>query len=407
MSILPSPHPPLRGRPPAAYGRLCLRQLGWEWPDPVEQCRQQLSVETAWADSHLAPLIGTADRPLACTLNLPACADDVRDALNLLVPAGRRITWLGRRILGMRRLSHPLSRRGTVSPSGTCRLLAAADGVLAVNLPRNEDWELLPAWLECPVVPDWTAVARAASIIDSEGLLERARLLGLAVAPMNPPLPTAHWFEAERLGVARLPAAGTRPRVLDLSSLWAGPLCSQLLRLGGAEVIRVEHPQRPDGARRGPGLFFDTLNAGKQTLALDLRLPAQRERFLEELSRADILIEAFRPRVWRHLGIDPQACIAERPGLSWISITGYGRDGPQGNWPAFGDDAAVAAGLSYAMEQQCGERLIVGDAIADPLTGLHAALAAQAAFLGGGGVLMSVPLSQVVAHCLNFLLSPT
>ncbi len=404
MSILPARTPLSRDQVPAAYGRLCLRQLGLELPEHGETGGSDaLSAEQAWADSHLAPLIGPPARSVAGAPDLPGCADAVRDALNLLLPADRQVSWLGRRMLGMRRLSHPLRRGGAVSPSGSCRLLPTADGVLAVNLARDEDWSLLPAWLECEGLRSWEGLAAALLPRDSATVLERGRWLGLPVAPMAPPPPGAAWLDARHLADSRPPPAGGRPRVLDLSSLWAGPLCSQLLRLGGAQVLRIEHPQRPDGARRGPALFFDSLNAGKQTLALDLRQPAQRARFFEELSRADILIEAFRPRVWQQLGIEPEACLARQPGLSWLSITGHGRDEPQAHWAAFGDDAAVAGGLSHVMRQACGETLIVGDAIADPLTGLHAALAAQAAFRGGGGWLLSVPLSRVVAHCLNFL----
>lgn len=404
MSILP-PRPPLsRTQAPAAYGRLCLRQLGLELPDrDVSGRSAALSAEQAWADSHLAPLIGSPDRSVPGAPDLPGCADAVRDALNLLLPLDRPVTWLGRRMLGMRRLSHPLVRGGSVSPSGSCRLLPTADGILAVNLAREEDWSLLPAWLEVDGLETWDALTAALQRRDLASLLERGRWLGLPVAAMDAPDTEAAWLDARRLGDSRPPTAGSRPRVLDLSSLWAGPLCSQLLRLGGAQVLRIEHPQRPDGARRGPALFFDSLNAGKDSLQLDLRQPTQRARFFEELARADILIEAFRPRVWQQLGIEPEACLARQPGLSWVSITGHGRDEPQAHWAAFGDDAAVAGGLSHVMQQSCGETLIVGDAIADPLTGLHAALAAQAAYLGGGGWLLSLPLSQVVAHCLNFL----
>ena len=93
-----------------------------------------------------------------------------------------------------------------------------------------------------------------------------------------------------------------------------------------------------------------------------------------------------------------EQCIARRSGLTWISITGYGRDEPEGLWTAFGDDAGVAAGLSSLMQQVTGQPLICGDAIADPLTGMHAALAALASYQRGGGQLISLALRDVVAH---------
>jgi hypothetical protein len=82
-----------------------------------------------------------------------------------------------------------------------------------------------------------------------------------------------------------------------------------------------------------------------------------------------------------------------------VSITGYGRALPGGGWVGFGDDAAVAAGLSA---RGPGPPLFCGDAIADPLTGLHAAVAALASWRMGGGALLDLPLRGVVAHALAF-----
>jgi CoA transferase family III len=117
---------------------------------------------------------------------------------------------------------------------------------------------------------------------------------------------------------------------------------------------------------------------------------------------ADIVIEASRPRALRQLGIDAEEIIAANPSLTWISITGYGRREPAANWVAFGDDAAVAAGLSQILFDIHGEALFCGDAIADPLTGLHAAVAAWHSYKSGGGSLIAIALRDVVAHCVTF-----
>jgi crotonobetainyl-CoA:carnitine CoA-transferase CaiB-like acyl-CoA transferase len=120
------------------------------------------------------------------------------------------------------------------------------------------------------------------------------------------------------------------------------------------------------------------------------------------VERADIVVESARPRALAQLGIDAAALVASAPGLTWVSITGYGRREPGAGWAAFGDDAGVAAGLAVATGPEDGPPLFCGDAIADPLTGLHAALAALASRDGGGGHLLDLALCDVAAHALAF-----
>jgi len=189
--------------------------------------------------------------------------------------------------------------------------------------------------------------------------------------------------------------------VLDLSSLWAGPLCSHLWQAAGAEVIKVEGSRRPDGARSGSAEFFELLNHGKRTVTLDLHQTAGQRELHELIQQADIVLEGSRPRALRQMGIIAEDMICEKPGLSWVSITGYGRREPQANWVAYGDDAGVAAGLSAILHEVTGQWLICGDAIADPLTGLHTALAGWASWLAGGGQLIELSLEQTVRHCIT------
>lgn len=357
-----------------------------------------LSPQKAWRDSGLAQISGLPDGPaLDCPAPLASCADGVMLAINALLE--RPLPWVGRRLLGMRRMSHKLERGGRVSANASCRLLSTANGDIAVNLARDEDWELLPAWLECEPLNAWPAVAALIAERPREALLERARLLGLAVAP-DMPNQACNWFHAQQLSATLKPARG-RFRVVDLSALWAGPLCSFLLASAGADVVRIEHPQRRDGAGAGPPAFFQALNRTKQTQTLDLRTPAGRDQLLELIAQADVVIEGSRPRALRQLGIDAESLVAEQPGLCWLSISGYGRAEPQANWVAFGDDAAVAAGLSDLMWRHHGVRVFCGDAIADPLTGLHAALLVLAARRAGQGGLFSLALRDVSAHAIN------
>jgi len=321
-------------------------------------------------------------------------------------------------VLGERAALAGLQRNGAISPGGGCRLLRAADGWLAISLPRDDDWELMPAWLEAEFELNESATAASENAWEKLGamllsraaqpLVDRARLLGLAAACVDMPTTTpTPWYSVMHAVTPRPAQESTRraqPLVIDLSSLWAGPLCSHLLQIAGAQVVKVESRQRPDGARNGPPEFYDLMNFGKASVALDFSTPHGVDQLRSLLLQADIVIEASRPRALQQLGIDAHSMIAANPGLTWISITGYGRDEPQANWIAYGDDAGVAAGLSGLLLELCGEPLICGDAIADPLTGWHAALAALASYRSGGGRLIALALRDVVAHCNRFRL---
>jgi crotonobetainyl-CoA:carnitine CoA-transferase CaiB-like acyl-CoA transferase len=190
------------------------------------------------------------------------------------------------------------------------------------------------------------------------------------------------------------------PLVIDLSSLWAGPLCTHLLELAGARVVKLESTRRPDGARSGPPDSFALLNSGKASVALDFGEGDGLRKLHRILEPADIVVESARPRALAQLGVDAQSWVESVPGRTWVSLTGYGRREPGARWIAFGDDAGVAAGLAAATGGD--PPLFCGDAIADPLTGLHAALAALACWRAGGGYLLDLALSDVAAHVLAF-----
>lgn len=277
--------------------------------------------------------------------------------------------------------------------------------MLALQLARDDDTDLLEAWLEAPRSGEapWNFVAREIATRECAALVERARLMGLACAETSQrPAPGSPWV---RVHSVRAPAAepplARPPLVVDLSSLWAGPLAGDLLRIAGADVIKVEATGRPDGARRGPAAFFDAVNAGKRSVALDFATPQGVSALRRLVAAADIVIEASRPRALSQLGIDAREVVASAPGKTWLSITGYGRELPFGDWIAFGDDASVAGGASAALHAQEGEWLFCGDALADPLTGTHAALAALASYASGGGNLLELSLRDVTAMVLD------
>jgi len=393
------------------YARALLASLGVQvdtadGPEDMEPWR-------AWARSGLMTLTGHADGPTQmCPVPLASCADGAIKALDCIASALRpsagtrngagssaALLPTGSALLGERAAIAGLHRHGAIAPGGGCRLLQAADGWFAISLTRKADWSDVPAWLEDDHARSWEGVIATVAARDAATLVERARLLGLAACLSAPPMRSPKpWYIAVRHGAPSPP--GKRldsPRVVDLSSLWAGPLCSHLLQQFGARVVKIESPERPDGARSGPPEFHDLMNHGKRSVALPFDAHGI-ARLHELLDWADIVIEASRPRGLRQLGVIAEQCIARRSGLTWISITGYGRDEPEGLWTAFGDDAGVAAGLSSLMQQVTGQPLICGDAIADPLTGMHAALAALASYQRGGGQLISLALRDVVAH---------
>lgn len=368
----------------------------------------------AWAKSGAMWLSGK-QQPIFCSAPLAACARAVWLALHSV--AACRMENVGSnfdasQLLSERAAFMGLQRQGNISPGRACRFLSAKNGAwLAINMARESDWQQLPALLEMEFEAggeerdNWRKLERAVADRDLDELLERGRLLGLAIVPASGvSLPGEGWLERSRPGEQVIVQPGVKrqlPIVLDLSSLWAGPLCSHLLQQLGARVIKVESLSRPDGARQGNQAFYDTLNGSKQSVALDFTTDEGIDQLRQLISKADIVIEASRPRALLQLGIDAEQVLAENPGLSWLSITGYGRQSPVCDWVAFGDDAAVAAGLSAALFKQYGQWMFCGDAIADPLTGLHAALAAWVSWLNGGGQLLDVSLYGVVSSCLN------
>lgn len=400
------------------YAQQLLHELAIEPLRPL--CAPRLHPAQAWAQSGLMQLSGMHEGPaLLLPLALASAADGVLAALASLSASTALDGLSGRFLLAERAACTGDQRRGAVSANGACRLLDAADGGFALNLPRDDDHALLPAWLQDERLAgdalDATRLQQHLRERSVEHWVSRARLLGLAAAPAwrgtvpdarVPDCAPLRWqATAPRL---RAPAQAMRvPRVLDLSSLWAGPLCAQLLQMLGADVVKLESRQRPDGARQGPPAFFDLLHAGKRSVAIDWHDPQDQAQLRALLQRADIVIESARPRALQQIGIDVPALLQARPQLSWISITGYGRDEPQAQWIAYGDDAGVAAGLSARLVQCTGVAAFAGDAIADPLTGLHAALAAWAGWLravasGQGGGLISLPLAAVVARAAGF-----
>jgi hypothetical protein len=346
-----------------------------------------------WADSGAMALTGRPD----CALGPPSGLVEALDRLSSRFPALDAPGLLGERAALM-----GLWRRGSTSCGGSCRLLRGPTGWTAVSLARDDDLDLVAAWLELDTPPAsapaaWAAVTAHVARRDESVLADRAQLLGLPVARVGEAaVPTARpGVVAERLGdaPARTPDLSGL-LVVDLSALWAGPLCGDLLARAGASVVKVESTRRPDGARRGSKAFFDLLNGRKRSVAVDLQ-DRQGVRVLRHLvGKADIVIEASRPRALAQFGLRGEDAVRSGGPQVWIAITGYGRSGAAGNRVAFGDDAAAAGGLVVWDDDI---PLFCADAVADPLTGLTAADACLSAMESGGRWLLDVSMAAVSA----------
>jgi hypothetical protein len=340
-----------------------------------------------WADSGAMALTGAADGPPQLIAGSPATA--VRGAL-LALSSIADATGLDpaalpdARLLGERAAVMGLTRRGRSSASGSSRLIEAADGTVALTLSRADDLESVAALVSRNVVSDpWREASEWCNEHSRQEVVERAALLGLAAGSVDESLPDA--VGARPAPLDRPRARTTAPLVVDLSSLWAGPLCAHLLELLGATVIKVESTRRPDPGRDAAPEFHRLLRGNTELCGLDFSSTDDLARLHDLLTRADIVIEASRPRALAQLGIDAASITAASGGI-WVSITAYGR---AHNRIGYGDDVAAAAGL-------LGDGpVFAGDAIADPLTGCHAAAAALDAWSAGQSGVLDISMYDV------------
>jgi len=187
--------------------------------------------------------------------------------------------------------------------------------------------------------------------------------------------------------------------VVDLSGLWAGPLCARLVgSVTGKRVIKVEDPGRPDGARAGPPAFWQRLNGAKDDVPVAFTTDAGRRELAALLADADVVVTSARRRALDALGLHPAEHAAR--GVVWVAITGYGLTGPWSNRVAFGDDAAVAGGAAVAAGGT-DHPVFVLDAVADPLSGLSGAAATVDALAAHRGAVIDVAMRDVVAGALT------
>lgn len=187
-----------------------------------------------------------------------------------------------------------------------------------------------------------------------------------------------------------LPLAGLR--VLDLSNVLAGPFCGYQLGLLGAEVIKIEVPGNgdlarrlgadPEQARRKMGASFVAVNAGKQSVTVNLKHPEGRAILLKLVAQADALIENYRPGVMDRLELGYDVLREVNPRLVYCAISGFGKDGPLSSRPAYDQIIQGISGVMSVTGDDASAPLRVGYPISDTVGGITAALAVTACLLG-------------------------
>lgn len=195
-------------------------------------------------------------------------------------------------------------------------------------------------------------------------------------------------------------------RVIDLTEALAGPICGMLLGDLGADVIKVERPERGDQARgygppfvKGESAYFLSLNRNKRSLTLNLVHEAGQEIMTRLLDRADVfLLNMPRQSSWLKYGIDYPTVSTRNPGIIYAAISGYGHSGPRAGAPGYDVIAQAEAGTMSLTGDPEGEPMRFPTPMADMTTGLYATIgilaALQARQNGGRGQLLDLSLLE-------------
>jgi crotonobetainyl-CoA:carnitine CoA-transferase CaiB-like acyl-CoA transferase len=200
-------------------------------------------------------------------------------------------------------------------------------------------------------------------------------------------------------------------RVLDLSTVLAGPSCARYLADFGADVIKVERPGG-DTWRRvgwldddGTSLWWKLTNRNKRCVTLDLKDDDDRTVLLRLVDGAHVLIENFRPGTLERLGLGPDVLHARNPGLVVVRVTGFGQDGPYAQRPGFATLAEAMSGFAAINGEPGGGPLLPPIALTDEVTGLVAAFATMVALHSGVGQVVDVNLLESLFQLMGPLMA--
>ncbi|MFD6096063.1 CaiB/BaiF CoA transferase family protein [Nocardiopsis flavescens] len=196
-------------------------------------------------------------------------------------------------------------------------------------------------------------------------------------------------------------------RVLDVSTILAGPLCCQILGDQGADVIKIEHPRLADGMRgHGPAkdgvpLWWKEISRNKRGLAVDLSTDEGADLLRSLVRRADVLVENFRPGTLERWGLDPRTLHRENPALVLVRVTGFGQKGPYARRAGFGTLAEAMSGFAHLTGPADGPPTLPAFGLADSICGIAAAAATLTALYarehnGGRGEVIDINLLEPI-----------
>jgi CoA:oxalate CoA-transferase len=194
-------------------------------------------------------------------------------------------------------------------------------------------------------------------------------------------------------------------RVLDFSELLPGPFLTQAMVELGADVLKVERPPHGDPVRTSAPALFAAVNRGKRSMLANLKDAGRREEVLALADAADVVVEAFRPGVMERLGLGWDALSARNPRLVYVSLSGYGADGPHAQWPGHDINYLSAAGVVGVAGPEAIGAGTFGVPMADLNGAMYALGCVNAALFQRertrGGQHLDVSITDCAAHWMN------